>query len=667
MSEITNIKIITSLGELTYRSTESLGISFNRIVDDFQQIDNRFQDFSYDFELPYVKQNSIVFGTPEAKGSKNYFNKNKNIGCQVYLNNQLLLDGIINLEGITKTGYKCKFYSKFKELIDKLNEPNPDGTDKTLRDLQFTPVSGWSYEESVITHIAANYKDCTETFYQYPLSHYSTFYTEYSLYSGLTENLSRPPYVLPFRIDYAPQNFYYFINSNLTGRTGYNRIYIHQIPPAVYIVSILEQILSDAGWKLGGQFFNDKDIRRILLLYAGDEDIYDQATGHISGSTDMTLQIAKFLPDTQQSEFLKDIINYFNLYIKVDVPNRIVNFETYNVIFGDSFNPYDITDKVNVDTLEFYNEQNNDPSIIFEKANNQNIMGDNKVMSNSTDNATTQLWSKVSKSNYNSFFNKIGTTDEIKLGFSEPNVQRIFIWNDIDKNGATKMAGTQTIYLPCLTKQTPTDNENKKFAGSTGDTYIFNNEQTIKFAGKGSLMYYYGRSTTEFENKAGKGYLGNFMYFNMYTDTGMTINRVPINICSPMQLFNYRDKVEAWLNNVNVNNYEDRRTTTCTYLQTIWQLMGQNQNLSQDITTEFSLVFDDSEYHETLWSKFHKNKYDKYKNSEMLKATMRMNVVDWQEMQIERPILFNNEIYNIVQIEGYNPISKNGEITLIKR
>jgi hypothetical protein len=108
--------------------------------------------------------------------------------------------------------------------------------------------------------------------------------------------------------------------------------------------------------------------------------------------------------------------------------------------------------------------------------------------------------------------------------------------------------------------------------------------------------------------------------------------------------------------------------SAATYLQSLWQLMGQNSNLGSQYTTDFSLVFDDNGYfHDTLWTKFHKDKYDRYKYSEMLQADMRMNAYDWQEMQIERPIKYNGEIYSIVAIEGYNPIDKTAQIKLIKR
>ena len=662
MAFTTNIRIITPLGELAYRSAEDLGISFNRIADDMQQIDNRFQDFSYDFELPFVKSNSLVFGAPEAKGSRNFFVKNQSISCQVYLNNALLLDGYINLEGLTSTGYKCKFYSKFKELIDSITSSNSDGSEKTLRDLQFDPIIGWQYETSMLAHINADYT-CDETFYQYPISHYSTFYCGENIYSGCTENFTLAPASMSISADNKKQNFYYLFNSIVSGNTRFNRMYIHQIPPAIYLTAIIKQILVDAGWKLGGQFFDNKDIKRIIYTYAGDEDIYDQATQKVSGSTAVNLQIAKFLPETSQADFLKDVINLFNLYMVVDINNKTLILETYNKVFGDFTNPYDITSKVDKRTLVIGYEKQNDPTIEFEKANNQNICGDNYVMSGNSDYVDSQVWTKISNKNYYSFFNRKGTTSSIKIeGFSEPNIQRVKIWNDYDISNTYTGEGVRTTYLPCLTKQSPTDNDSKKFNANSGDTHLQNNEGTIKFAGKGSLMFYYGRATTTFDN------LTSYMYINVYTSAGTVKNIVPIPVMSPFQLTNNRVEIESWLSGINPNNVNDRRTTTATYLQSVWQLMGNSTSVNQALTTDFSLVFDDSSYfHNTLWTKFHKYKWDRYKNSEIYTATMRMDAVDWQTMQINVAIKYNNELFSIVSIEGYDPIKRTASIKLIKK
>jgi len=662
MAQVNNLRIITEFGELVYLSAESLNITFNRIVDDFTDISNRFADFTYEFDLPIVKENSQVFSFANALIVKNIFNINRNISCQVYLNNQLLLDGLINLESISQTSYRCKLYSKFKELIDSLNEIDPNTNEqKTLRSLKFPVIENWHYEESIIDHINAyGDKDSDSTTHQHALCFYSTNYCQTSYFSGHTDIQGNY-----FESDRDKQNFYYLLNS-IGGDE--NRVYMHQLPPQIYIVRIVEQILTDAGWKLGGQFFNNKDVKRIVLTYAGDEDIYDQATEQVSGSTELNLQIAKFLPDTNQAQFLKDIINYFNLYFKIDVNNKIVEFETYDTYFNNTtVNPYDITNNVLLDTVETNYIPINNPTIKFDKPNNGKIMGDNYIMTGATDNAYEQQWITGSSINFNQTFNRVGTSGDISIGFSSPTIKKHYIYNNINVDGTNNSAEMQLFYLPLLSKQTMNDNNSMKFNKKDIDTYVFNNESTIKFAGEGTLMYHYGFPTTTFENKTGKGSLADYLYVNIYTGV-TTLNRVPITICSPWQLLNYREAINSWLDSITPNNISDRRTTIATYLQTIWQMMGTATSCTDNVLTDFSLVFDDNGYfHNTLWTKFHKNKWDRYANSKQVTATMFMNAYDWQEMQINRPILYRQELYSMIAIEGYNPITRTAVIKLIKK
>ena len=676
MGNISNLKIETELGELVYKQVQDLNLSFSRIVDDFTDVANRFGDFSYEFNLPIVRQNSLVFGSPETKGSKKIFLKNRNIRCQVYNNNQLILDGLINLEGITKDTYRCKFYSKFKELVDTLNEETTDGDEKTLRDLNFPVVDDWDYETSIMKHIRANYLDSDETFYQYPVSFYSTYYCQESYYNGVNDDRGDA-----FGADRDHQNYYFMLNS--VGADN-NRMYHHQIPPAVYVTSIVEQILADAGWKLGGQFFYRSEVKKILYLYNGEDDIYDQATGVYSGHTTLGLKIQNFLPDMGQAEFLKGIINMFNLYFRIDVNNKILELETYDTYFRntDDVDPYNINDLV--DQGSFNNTTtyflNNNPSITFTPNDNRGVFGNNQVMTGATDNATDQTWESVSSKLYNQVFNRVGfsentnvnlnqyvsTVSNIELPFGEPNVKSHFIYNDYNINGSSQSATFQRMYLPILSKQNPSDNNGQKFNKKDTDTYLWNTEASIKFQGNGCLMYYYGIPTTDFENKSGKGSLADYMYFNMYT--GATINRVPIPVVSPFQLMDYRDNVNDWLDGVTNANVSDRRTPVASYLQSVWQMMGTSSGVPSGKTTSFSLVFDDNGYfHDTLWSKFHKYKWDRYQNSEMFIADLRMNSYDWDQLQINRPILYKNELYSLVSLEGFNPITQRASIKMIKK
>ena len=83
---------------------------------------------------------------------------------------------------------------------------------------------------------------------------------------------------------------------------------------------------------------------------------------------------------------------------------------------------------------------------------------------------------------------------------------------------------------------------------------------------------------------------------------------------------------------------------------------------------EFSLVFDDNGYfHQTLWSKFHKYKWDRYQQSEILSAEINMTSYDWNEMTINRPILYRGEIYSLIELSGFNPVTQIAQIKMIKK
>jgi hypothetical protein len=175
-------------------------------------------------------------------------------------------------------------------------------------------------------------------------------------------------------------------------------------------------------------------------------------------------------------------------------------------------------------------------------------------------------------------------------------------------------------------------------------------------------MYYYGVTTTDFDN------LPSYSYINIWDYTGSTIFRCPIPIVSPFQLQNYRQDQIDWLNGINAVYLDDRRTIIASYLQSVWQMLGSSSGVTSGMTTDYSLVFDDGGYfHQTLWSKFHSYKWTRYQNSELFTADMNMNSYDWSEMTINRPILYRGELYSLVSIQGYNPVTQKCTVSIIKK
>lgn len=285
MANTNRIRIIVYGQELDYKSAEDLGIKFNRVVDDLNDLSKKFGDFSYSFNLPITKNNSRIFGYANSHGKRNKFKPNQDLPCEVYNNDALLLDGVISLQGITSESFDCIFYSKLKEFSDIIK-------DKELKELNFDEIS-FNYETTMINHINADYANSDEALFQFPLVFYSTYYCQYSIYNGENDYAGNP-----IIADQVYQNFYYCFNSVSTSK--FNHFYHHQFPMSFYIIRIMEQIFIDAGWTLGGQFWNNEDVKKIVMLYAGEQDVYDQATGVESGTGAVQLKPAKMLPKMKQ-------------------------------------------------------------------------------------------------------------------------------------------------------------------------------------------------------------------------------------------------------------------------------------------------------------------------------------------------------------------------------
>ncbi len=659
MATTNRLKILVYEQELDYKSAEDLGISFQRIADNEADLSNKYGEFSYSFTLPITKTNSEIFLYANANGRKNIFQPNQDLPCKVYNNEQLLLDGVISLQAVTNTGFDCVLYSKLKEFADLIEN-------KTLQDLQF-PVIQWDYESSIINHINADYKSSDETYWQFPLTWYGTIYTPYDTYKNKVDYRG-----VTFDNEVYPHQQYYYCMNTVTSNAD-NRFYHHQLPPAFYISSLITQIFADAGWSVGGQLFNSNSFKRVVMLYAGDNDLFDRAVsasqtayddaGGILSTSGLTTPLypAKLLPDMEQSEFLNGIVRMWGLYPIVSVENKTIKFVTYKELQGDTFNPYNITNKIFKETAKFTYMENNNPSIIFGESENFRVMGDNAVSTGDTYNFTAMKWKSINNDNLQGFFNRNGTSESIEIPFAAPTVKKTFVWNNENQSGSATGSLYTIMQQPLMSPNTPYDGS--KFSKGTGYTYVFNNETTIKYNGSPTLHYFYGKSESDIVQRSGKGACSDYMYINIFT--GGTQYRIPIGICSPFQLKTYRDDIDAYA--AAPEDLNSRKTISSTYLRSLWNTIGTNTPSSYSgIETDYSLCFDDSGYfHDTLWTVFHQPKYDRFQKSEILEADMRMNAYDWQEMQLNRPVLYNGQVYHIVEISNYNPIAGTASLRLM--
>lgn len=639
----TNIKIQTDSGEiLDYTTPEDLDISFNRIIDEYTEPDTRFGEFSYSFSLPKTKRNARILGFSNTYNVQRKFSVNPQ-GISVFNNDALVLSGILELESIERNSYECRFYSKLTQLTDVLE-------DVDLIDIDTMPIiSDWNYETTIRNHINSNYKSSDETSYQFPMIFYNTFFTPYNVYNNLTDFEG---YQFRDDGDRPQQNFYYILNRTQTGSD--NEFYFHQFPLCFYVKSVLEGLLEYVGWSLSGSFWDTPEAKKIIMLYTGENDIYDSATYTSGGTT--YLNTNKFLPEMGALNFIKSIINMFNLYILIDVNNKILLMDTYDTLFTSKVAPYRIDNLIDENSIVITKVDEYNFSIKFEQPENTNHLGDNYFFGkNSTNALTLSNYIKTSNEFHNTVYNHVGTTEgEIDIEFAAPKVKRMFIRNTDSYDGSVIDAEDHVIFLPDMSEQTRYDNDNNPFNKDQTDTTANNEESTIKFKGKPTLMYYYGISSSEFIQDSGKGACSEYFYIDMDNV------KQRIGIASPFAYKTYRGTINDQLASGDSGS---TASMYASYLQTIYLNMGTGYTGQ----TKYSLTFGDSfNLADTLYTKFYRNRIDRYTNSEVLEADIRISNVDWNSMQLNQPLIYRGEIYSLMELSDYNIVTGEAKIKMIK-
>jgi hypothetical protein len=632
------LKIINSINqEFDYYNISELGLVLNKIYDTYNNIDTRFSEFSYSFTLPKTSQNNINFNHAHNNNVIDKFTKNKQ-QVKVYFNSMFLFDGILNLDSIDDNNYSCTLLSSISEFIDAIQ-------DLTLDQLQFDDPS-WNYEVTIRDHINANHQNSDEALFQFPLVYYSTYFTPSLTYTGLTDIWG-----YQFQDKRAMQNFYYMLNTTKTDANTDNQVYFHQLPLAMYMVPVFEKIFTSVGWTVSGTFLNLDWLKRIIILYTGDNDQYDNSVYYDNGVR--KLRLGNFLPNMDCTEFINNIINMFNLYFEIDYRNKTIVFETYDTLFNMHSTNIDITNVTNIDSIKVVKPTNANPTFNYEDCPNMQLFGDN-LYTNDANPLSGQYNIPTSKSIYNSIVNKQGsnTDDSVEVSFGAPSIKRHYIRNIDNFQDNIHDNIDNVMFLPLLSKQTKKDNNNMPFNKGVDETKVYNEEDRIKHDGEATLMFYYGQSNNQYVQVSGKGKVSDYFYFNFHDErlkipfaspfgySSSFTNNINAALTSDIEL----DKVYASLLNANIHN------------------LGTQHNIDIPI----SLVFSNSDVFPTLFN-LHSTKLNRYRDSYCIEAKVNMDIHLYNKLKIQQPIMLQNHVYSIMAIEEFDVVNRVGNIRLIKQ
>jgi hypothetical protein len=662
MADINNIKIQLYDGSLIdYISAESLGIKFSRIADNFNDPSKKYGDFSYTFNLPKTKNNDRIFEFPDAKGRTGIFN-GKSFECRVFNNNELLLDGIIELTTVNRDSYGCNFYSNFTLLVDELK-------DKNLKDLKYDPINIAAFsnnvERFIVSHINADYENSDEADFQFPLIKYTTFFSPDLNFSDREGNSE---IAKENRFEKIYNNYRNFI---IPATEISNGLYFHQLPPAFYLVFYLKKIFEEAGFELSGSWINKSEIKRIIIPFIGDS--IDRSG--LYNPTNNTLNLKLFFLDIKQIDFLKNILLYFNLYIVTDFKKKTIKLESFQEI-NKLLNPYNITSKLDFDTVK--KEKNNLDVILNYKENDNNNKSGVILPITTQDKFLLEFNNYIyfhqiiynryqipffdyynTVLNINNLVNKNFGNKTINFDINVPNYNTILLDNYRNINNTTiDIDGFEFfrnfISIPILTVDTL--NNAPLFFEEGENTYpLANRPDKMNYNGDMMLVYYYGRNVNQ-----------NKKWINVITGgtpTTPTFSKIYIPFSSPYltNVGTFLDLFDTYINSsLNISDTFEVSAVGRTYYDNV-------SGSSTFYNTPYSLTLKDNSVYPNVYSEYHKDKYSQLATSNILKAKMRMDENDWREMTIDRLVEFDDEYYRIIAIKNYDPINRTADIELIKK
>ena len=662
---ISNIKIVVKQTgqQIDYVNAEDISIKMNRVADDLTKPDSRFGEYSYTFSVPKTRNNVSIFGYAGVAHVKNIFQINP-IDVEVFNNDLLILTGQLELQEITEDKFKCVFYSKLTQLSDDLK-------DKNLQELTVCPQIAWNYETTIRGHINSGSTAYRE--FEFPFIFYNTFYAPTSTFTGLTDTIVDANGTTNHAFDRERdwQNWYYYVNHSSLGE---NNTWYQWFPLSWRLKAIMEYMLQEVGWTMGGSFWEDNNIQQIIVPYVGDSP-WDSAiycsngvaiTGTSCGAGTLTLNTARFMPDMDCLDFMENVVKLFNLYLQIDVKNKIVVFEPYDVMFGHKINPYNINNKVIGEPVMSRVDEYN-PSLDFADVQNKRILGDNRYIASSGTSAYSVKY-LITQNNdvFDDIFNYRGrTTGDLKVDFGAPVVKRMRIRNEYNYSDVNKSAGDSVFFIPFISKQLPEDNGGKAFNKKDTDTTAMNNESSVQYAGKPVLLYYYGISASDIQQKtAGIGAQKDYFYINLAS----TNQKIPFT--SPFALTSYRQVINETLQAAGANptgSTNDYVTMLASYMQSIYLMMAMSTGLTSNVTDMSLILSDNNDFGDTIYTRYHKNKYRRYENSDILEMKIICTDVDWNALQINTPVFYDNEIYSILELKNYDVVKQTASLKLIKQ
>jgi hypothetical protein len=310
--------------------------------------------FSFPFTVPYTANNARILGHLERIANTRTAYE---ISCRLHLGGSSWRDGVLVFRGFT-TGYDCDLRIPEDDVILRLRELStrdlttrydfimePIGSTATWTEEQIRTMmeqyEGDADETDIIFAPVLNtgmFGDREEVFFNAPPDSW--------LFTGIPQLYMTQPYVNHYDADrYNP----------LLITTDANEFWFQKLSPYPYLVKVMEHLLGLVDMELGGDVFEDPEVRTAVVLgnylqYGGvwriggefQPYIFSDYSGwsqepsvnNLGNPLEPYIYLRDLLPDMTGLEFLLRIMKRFNA-IPVFSGQRTVRLRSMNAILSD--------------------------------------------------------------------------------------------------------------------------------------------------------------------------------------------------------------------------------------------------------------------------------------------------------------------------------------------
>ncbi len=279
---MTDIKFYVNNELIDYFFREDFSIKINKKIIDNEEPTSRTGAHTLTIKIPLTANNKVIFKHIDEQASIDKFNTTLKYNAIIYAGDIIIIKGILYIRDINieENVMSCYIISEdigWAKLIENksLKDITPALLNKKVYKNNYNEFRGF---DTIVDEIEYYHTSNQDEYYLksdivFPLCAYRNFYVV-NLYNN-TKYISNQTFstlnvsgevTLPDAWKIPNSDETLFINNNLTQP----HLSYYDMPPAVYVGNVVRAIFADAGYSVGGNFFNKKNVNKLILPYVGD-------------------------------------------------------------------------------------------------------------------------------------------------------------------------------------------------------------------------------------------------------------------------------------------------------------------------------------------------------------------------------------------------------------